>query len=74
MNRFERMALVSHRLRQALRDSELSYRKLAVKSGIPRRSIEEYAAGAMPTAPALSALCEALEVNADWILGLKEDT
>lgn len=73
MNRFERMAIVSHRLRQALKGSGLSYPKISEKSGIPKRSIQEYAAGVMPTAPALGDLCEALEVSADWILGLKEE-
>ena len=71
MSENERMANIIARLRLAKDRRGLTYKELAEKSGLSPRTVA-YAirAGRMRT-DTLVRLCLALNVSADWVLGLR---
>lgn len=62
------------RLRQAVADSNMTMTDIARKSGIRREALWGYLNNyRTPTLYPLMRLSKALNVSADWLLGLKED-
>lgn len=72
MTRSERAIFISQRIKKMLLESGMTYAEISKLTGIPLRSIQEYAVGVRPTGPVLSILCENLDTSADWVLGLSE--
>lgn len=72
MTRRERADGISKRIKQMMLESGMSYTSISRLTGIPLRSIQEYAVGVQPTGPVLSILCEKLGTSADWVLGLSD--
>lgn len=72
MTRSERAIFISQRIKKMLLESGMTYAEISKLTGIPLRSIQEYAVGVQPTGPVLSILCEKLGTSADWLLGLSE--
>lgn len=62
---------IGERIAEAIRKSGYSTGMLAIKTGISERTIRWYISGGhQPNAHSLRALCVALRVSADWILGI----
>ena len=72
MTKEERAAVIHKRLAWVIRYSGLTRRELAKKSGIPKRTLDSYVDGTMPSAFYLAVLCETLVENPAWVLGLSE--
>ena len=72
MTKEERAAVIHKHLAWVIRYSGITRRELAKKSGIPKRTLDSYVDGTVPSALYLAVLCEALEVNPAWVLGLSE--
>src|SRR5712691_8905956 len=69
-----RRAMQAARLRQRRNDLNLTQRQLARLIGTTQRQVVRYESGENdPSLDALSALASALNVSADWILGLTDD-
>lgn len=64
-------AAIHGRLAEAFTRSTLTQPELSERSGIPQSTLSGYLSGRVqPTAPRLAALCHALNVESDWLLGL----
>lgn len=62
---------ISARLRQAVDSSGLKHHQIAGAAGISGNTLRSYMSyGTMPGASNLAALCQALHISADWLLGL----
>lgn len=62
---------ITYRLCTARINSGKAYRQLAEETGIALNTLDAYMnKGTMPGADKLAALCQALGVSADWVLGL----
>jgi len=69
----ERMAIFQDRLLVVRRHRGLSQEQLAEKTGLFPTDISKYERGiSMPTLPRLVRLARALEVSADYLLGLSD--
>lgn len=65
---------MGERLRKVLKDKNMSQRDLADLTDIDENSISRYITkGRKPSADGLILICKALNISADWLLGLKED-
>lgn len=63
----------NHRLRQAFDNSGMTYKELADKSGLHLSGLYQYLVhNNMPSTYSLMQLCKALNVSADYLLGLEE--
>lgn len=64
---------ITARLKLAVYRSEMKIGEIAQKAGIRIGTLEQYLyCGVMPGADKLAALCQALEVDPGWVLGLSE--
>ena len=64
----------SDRLKQSIDDRQLTQRQLATLIGTTEVSISRYLKGKrIPSADVLYRLCKALDVSADYLLGLSEE-
>ena len=64
---------ITARLKLAVYHSGMKIGEIAQKAGIREGTLEKYLyCGAMPGADKLAALCQALEVNPAWVLGLSK--
>lgn len=62
---------ISARLRQAVEGSGCTRQVIADRAGINCNTLRNYMDyGTMPGAGKLAALCQALGVSADWVLGI----
>ena len=63
---------ITARLKLAVYRSKMTRKGLAEKAGIREGTLEQYLyCGVMPGADKLAALCQALEVDPGWVLGVK---
>ena len=63
---------ITYRLVTAVLESRKSHRQIAEEAGVSLNTMHYYMnKGGMPGADKLAALCRALEVSADWLLGLE---
>lgn len=63
---------ITARLKLAVYRSKMTRKGIAEKAGIREGTLEQYLyCGVMPGADKLAALCEAMEVNPAWVLGMK---
>lgn len=60
-----------NRLIVAMRRERLNQSELARRSGVPQSHVSRWLRGSWPTAPNLIAICMALGVSADYLLGIK---
>lgn len=64
---------ISRRMKSRMFDMDMTIGKLERKSDVPERNISNYIAMRhMMPADALAKIAEALEVSADWLLGLSD--
>lgn len=64
---------ITARLKLAVYRSGMKIGEIAQKAGMRTSTLEQYLyCGVMPGADKLAALCQALEVNPAWVLGLSE--
>ena len=64
---------ITARLKLAVYRSKMTRKGLAEKAGIREGTLEQYLyRGVMPGADKLAALCQALEVDPAWVLGISE--
>lgn len=64
---------ITARLKLAVYRSEMKIGEIAQKAGMRIGTLEQYLyCGVMPGADKLAALCQALEVDPGWVLGLSE--
>lgn len=64
---------ITARLKLAVYHSGMKIGEIAQKAGMRIGTLEQYLyCGVMPGADKLAALCQALEVNPAWVLGLSE--
>jgi transcriptional regulator with XRE-family HTH domain len=63
----------SRNLKEAMLSRNMTPHALAARSGVPYTSVLGYLKGKQPTAPKIRAMCVALRVSADKMLGLKVD-
>lgn len=67
----DRLPVFSERLRQVMDEKELSVMALSSLTGIAQPSLSMYRSGdRLPDAEVMARLCRALNVSADWLLGL----
>lgn len=63
---------ITYRLVTAVLESGKSHRRIAEEAGVSLNTMHYYMnKGGMPGADKLAALCRALNVSADWLLGLE---
>lgn len=63
--------LIADNLLKAMGDRDITSMRLASLTGISRTSISKYVnAQREPGAGSIKRLCEALEIKADWLLGV----
>jgi transcriptional regulator with XRE-family HTH domain len=74
-NEGEIMAIVKDRLKSARKIKELKQKELEAMSGIPQNTISRIELGKNPeiSTRTLAALARALNVSADYLLGLKDE-
>lgn len=64
---------ITARLKLAVYHSGMKIGEIAQKAGMRTGTLEQYLyCGVMPGADKLAALCQALEVDPAWVLGLSE--
>lgn len=64
---------ITARLKLAVYHSKMTRKGIAEKAGIREGTLDQYLyCGVMPGADKLAALCQALEVNPAWVLGIGE--
>lgn len=64
---------ITYRLVTAVLESGKSHRRIAEEAGVSLNTMHYYMnKGGMPGADKLAALCRALNVSADWLLGAGE--
>lgn len=64
---------ITARLKLAVYRSKMTRKEIAEKAGIREGTLEQYLyCGVMPGADKLAALCQALEVDPGWVMGVKE--
>lgn len=64
---------ITARLKLAVYRSGMKIGEIAQKAGIRIGTLEQYLyCGVMPGADKLAALCQALEVDPGWVMGVKE--
>lgn len=64
---------ITARLKLAVYHSGMKIGEIAQKAGMRMGTLEQYLyCGVMPGADKLAALCQALEVNPAWVLGLSD--
>lgn len=62
------------RLKYALKLRDMKQRQLAHLTGITEATVSRYITGERePKADAIYSICKALNISADWLLGLMED-
>ena len=71
----EIMAIVKDRLKSARKIKDLKQKELEAMSGIPQNTISRIELGKNPeiSTRTLAALARALNVSADYLLGLKDE-
>jgi transcriptional regulator with XRE-family HTH domain len=74
-NEGEIMAIVKDRLKSARKIKDLKQKELEAMSGIPQNTISRIELGKNPeiSTRTLAALARALNVSADYLLGLKDE-
>lgn len=66
--------MIKDRLKQALEEQKLTQRSLAQKAGITESAISRYVIGRRKANEySIIKICKALNVSADWLLGLDEE-
>lgn len=66
--------MISSRLRAIRKERGLTQKDLAKKAGLRQATLSHIERGfAAPRADKLAALCRALDVSADYLLGLTDD-
>lgn len=75
MNSTDELKLMSERLQQAMRQSDLSYGDIASITNIPKSAVHRYISGETPKIPLdrLEKISAALNVSASWIMGWSDD-
>ncbi len=69
------MDIFTERFKEFLRNEAINQAVLANSIGIARQCITDYKSGkSFPSIQTLSALCRALDVSADYLLGLEDET
>lgn len=64
---------ITARLKLAVYRSKMTRKEIAEKAGIREGTLEQYLyCGVMPGADKLAALCQTLEVDPGWVMGVKE--
>lgn len=64
---------ITARLKLAVYRSEMKIGEIAQKAGMRIGTLEQYLyCGVMPSADKLAALCQALEVDPGWVMGVNE--
>lgn len=67
-------SMISEKLRLALFNKKMRQKELAITTTITEPTISCYVRGARsPRADHIVAICKALDISADWLLGLKEN-
>lgn len=65
---------MGQRLKKALDERGMMQKDLAVKAGVNEMAISRYVHETrIPQTLILIDICKALDISADWLLGLKED-
>ena len=65
---------IGKRLEMAIRDAGLQPSELCRKIGIKPQRLSTYTTGQVaPPAPMVRELCEALNISADWLLGINKE-
>lgn len=68
------MDIFTERLNEVLENEDIKQSVLASTIGIARQCITDYKSGkSFPSVQTLSALCRALDISADYLLGLEDD-
>lgn len=68
------MDIFTERINEILRNEAIKQSELASSIGIARQCITDYKSGkSFPTIQTLCSLCHALDVSADYLLGLEDD-
>lgn len=63
---------ITARLKLAVYRSKMTRKEIAEKAGIREGTLEQYLyCGVMPGADKLAALCQAMDVDPGWVLGVK---
>lgn len=66
---------IQPKIAEAIRQSGLTQNALALKIGVKQQTIAQYLSGrAMPALDTFANLCAVLEVSADYLLGLEDET
>ena len=66
--------IFTERLNIALKQSSLNQQQIANKMGVCKQCVSEYKSGrTFPSIQTLRLLCEALEVSAEYLLGLENE-
>jgi len=69
----DRLPVFSERLRKITNEQDLSVTALSNLAGIAQPSLSMYLSGdRLPDAEVITRLCRALNVSADWLLGLSD--
>lgn len=67
--------IFTERFNTALKQCTISQQKLADKIGVCKQCISGYKSGrTVPSIQTLRLICEALEVSADYLLGLEDES
>ena len=61
------------RLKQAMAERGLSQRQLAEKAGVSEGTISKYIHGYNKSSEIIVTLCKALNISADWLLGIEQN-
>lgn len=64
------MKIFKERFNEVLKYTDKTQVQIAYECGISKQSMTAYKAGAMPSVEVLKKLCIALDVSADYLLGL----
>ena len=68
------MNLLQERLKRWRYDHYVTQQQLADKIGYPRNTVQSWETGKrLPGYEAIIALCRAMDVSADWLLGLSKE-
>ncbi len=74
MDNEKRRKLISERLKFELEHCNVSPKEIADKLGVYQSLISEYKTGKkIPSVVSLSLLCEVIDADANYILGLKDE-
>lgn len=64
---------IQERLRQSIKDSGMSQKELALKIGVSFQTVSKYMReNIFPALDTLAKICKAVDVSADYVLGLED--